>query len=127
MDEELLSRLLEAQTPTIRYLTLVDLLGCPQRTLGSGGLDAVIDNASVLGPSPQPFLLDYPLAALEQLSAVLAVENEDWRVYWVDPGDMRTHGTSSATSMLARHRRQGLRGTGVQNALAGPGHCADSP
>jgi NAD(P)-dependent dehydrogenase (short-subunit alcohol dehydrogenase family) len=29
-------------------------------------------------------------AALEQLSAVLAVENPHWRVYWVDPGDMRT-------------------------------------
>lgn len=29
-------------------------------------------------------------AALEQLSAVLAVENPELRVYWVDPGDMRT-------------------------------------
>jgi NAD(P)-dependent dehydrogenase (short-subunit alcohol dehydrogenase family) len=29
-------------------------------------------------------------AALEQLSAVLATENPDLRVYWVDPGDMRT-------------------------------------
>lgn len=108
-----------------------------------GGLDAVVNNASLLGPSPQPNLLDYPLdaliqvywvntlaplavlqalrphikpaariinvtsdagaeaypgwggygsskAALEQLSAVLAAENPDWRVYWVDPGDMRT-------------------------------------
>ncbi len=109
----------------------------------AGGLDLLVNNASVLGPSPQPALLDYPLdvleqvyrvnviaplgllqaardtlkpeariinvssdagveaypgwggygsskAALEQLSAVLAVENEQWRVYWVDPGDMRT-------------------------------------
>jgi NAD(P)-dependent dehydrogenase (short-subunit alcohol dehydrogenase family) len=29
-------------------------------------------------------------AALEQLSAILAAENPDWKVYWVDPGDMRT-------------------------------------
>ena len=29
-------------------------------------------------------------AALEHLSAVLAVENPDLRIYWVDPGDMRT-------------------------------------
>jgi NAD(P)-dependent dehydrogenase (short-subunit alcohol dehydrogenase family) len=29
-------------------------------------------------------------AALEQLSAVLAIENPDLRVYAVDPGDMRT-------------------------------------
>jgi NAD(P)-dependent dehydrogenase (short-subunit alcohol dehydrogenase family) len=29
-------------------------------------------------------------AALEQLSAVLAIENPAWRIYWVDPGDMRT-------------------------------------
>jgi NAD(P)-dependent dehydrogenase (short-subunit alcohol dehydrogenase family) len=108
-----------------------------------GGLDALVNNASMLGPSPQPALLDYPLAvleqvyrtnvvaplaltqalrstfklgarilnitsdaavepyagwggygsskaALEQLSRILAAENEQWRVYWVDPGDMRT-------------------------------------
>ena len=29
-------------------------------------------------------------AALEQLSAVLAAENPDLHIYWVDPGDMRT-------------------------------------
>jgi NAD(P)-dependent dehydrogenase (short-subunit alcohol dehydrogenase family) len=109
----------------------------------AGGLDAVVNNASMLGPSPQPELLDYDLAvleqvyrvnvfaplallqalrpalhegvrivnvtsdagvepyagwggygsskaALEQLSAILAEENPRWRVYWVDPGDMRT-------------------------------------
>ena len=27
---------------------------------------------------------------MEQLSAVLAAEHPEWRVYWVDPGDMRT-------------------------------------
>lgn len=111
------------------------------RTLG--GIDVVVNNASILGPSPQPALLDYPLAvleqvykvnllaplallqvlkpvlsprlrvlnissdagreayagwggygsskaALEQLSAVLAQEQPDWKVYWVDPGDMQT-------------------------------------
>ncbi len=109
----------------------------------AGGLDALVNNASVLGPSPQPDLLDYPLgvleqvyktnvisplalvqavrdelkpdarivnvtsdaavepyegwggygsskAALEQLSHILAAENPHWRVYRVDPGDMRT-------------------------------------
>src|SRR5438067_10124523 len=29
-------------------------------------------------------------AALEQLSNILAAENPALRVYWVDPGDMRT-------------------------------------
>lgn len=110
---------------------------------GHAGLDAVVNNAGALGPSPQPQLLEYPLevlaevfrtnvfaplgilqavreqlkpgarlvnvtsdagttaypgwggygsskAALEQLSAVLAVENPGLKVYWVDPGDMRT-------------------------------------
>jgi len=110
---------------------------------GHAGLDAVINNASALGPSPLPALLDHPLdvlsavletnivaplgvlqavraelkadarvinvtsdaavnaypgwggygaskAALEQLSAVLAAENTSIRVYWVDPGDLRT-------------------------------------
>ena len=108
-----------------------------------GGLDALINNASFLGPSPQPSLQDYPLevleqvyrtnviaplaliqslftslkpnaciinvtsdagveayggwggygsskAALEHLSHILAEENPSRRVYWVDPGDMRT-------------------------------------
>jgi len=108
-----------------------------------GGLDALVNNASILGPSPQPALLDYPLeileavyranviaplallqatrsalkpgarilnitsdagveqyegwggygsskAALEQLSNILAAEMPGYRVYWVDPGDMRT-------------------------------------
>jgi NAD(P)-dependent dehydrogenase (short-subunit alcohol dehydrogenase family) len=110
---------------------------------GHAGLDAIINNADALGPSPQPELLDYPLeiltrvfeanviaplgvlqalrdelkpgariinvtsdaaanaypgwggygsskAALEQVSAVLAAENQSLRIYWVDPGDMRT-------------------------------------
>jgi NAD(P)-dependent dehydrogenase (short-subunit alcohol dehydrogenase family) len=108
-----------------------------------GGLDVLVNNASMLGPSPQPVLLDYPLdmlelvyrtnviaplgmiqamqgqfkagarvvnitsdagvegyagwggygsskAALEQLSHILAVENDTLHVYWIDPGDMRT-------------------------------------
>jgi NAD(P)-dependent dehydrogenase (short-subunit alcohol dehydrogenase family) len=110
---------------------------------GHSGLDALINNAGALGPSPQPRLLEYPLdvledvfrtnvvapigliqalerelkpgarvinvtsdagvnaypgwggygaskAGLEHLSAILAAENPELRVYWVDPGDMRT-------------------------------------
>lgn len=33
----------------------------------AGGLDAIVNNASILGPSPQPQLLDYPLDVLEQV------------------------------------------------------------
>ena len=107
------------------------------------GFDVLVNNASTLGPSPQPALADYPLdalesvyrvnvlaplrlaqlalpllreggrivnvtsdaavepyegwggygsskAALEQLSAILAAEHPELRVYAVDPGDMRT-------------------------------------
>src|SRR5689334_16027007 len=32
-----------------------------------GGLNALVNNASILGPSPQPNLLDYPLDILEQV------------------------------------------------------------
>jgi len=34
---------------------------------GVGGLDALVNNASILGPSPQPALLDYPLDVLEEV------------------------------------------------------------
>ena len=106
-------------------------------------LDVLANNASLLGPSPQPPLADYPLdvleqvyrvnvlaplalvqlalplltpgarivnvtsdaavepcegwggygsakAALEQLTAILAAEQPELRVYAVDPGDMNT-------------------------------------
>jgi NAD(P)-dependent dehydrogenase (short-subunit alcohol dehydrogenase family) len=106
-------------------------------------IDLVVNNASLLGPSPQPALAEYPLdelarvyevnvlaplalvqlalprlapsaaivdvtsdaavepyegwggygsskAALEQLTAILAAEHPDLRIYTVDPGDMRT-------------------------------------
>jgi NAD(P)-dependent dehydrogenase (short-subunit alcohol dehydrogenase family) len=106
-------------------------------------IDLLVNNASLLGPSPQPALADYPLdvlrsvyevnvmaplalvqaalprlsagaailditsdagvepyegwggygsskAALEQLTAILAIERFDLRVYTVDPGDMNT-------------------------------------
>ncbi len=109
-----------------------------------GPVDLLVNNASMLGPSPQPLLADYPLdvlarvyqvnvvaplgliqaalpllvaaggsvlnvtsdaaveayagwggygsskAALDQLSNVLATELAGVRVWWVDPGDMRT-------------------------------------
>lgn len=110
---------------------------------GHAGLDAIVNNAGALGPSPLPHLFDYPLdalrsvldanvvaplgmlqvvrdalkpgarilsitsdaavqpyvgwggygaskAALEQLTAIFAAENPTLRVYWVDPGDLRT-------------------------------------
>lgn len=36
----------------------------------AGGLDLLVNNASVLGPSPQPTLADYPLDVLERVYAV---------------------------------------------------------
>jgi NAD(P)-dependent dehydrogenase (short-subunit alcohol dehydrogenase family) len=117
-----------------------------RRTLveaAGGRIDMLVNNASVLGPSPQPELREYPLdalrrvyevnvlaplalvqlalprlargarilnvtsdaalepyegwggygsskAALDQVTAILAAEHTDLRVYAVDPGDMRT-------------------------------------
>jgi NAD(P)-dependent dehydrogenase (short-subunit alcohol dehydrogenase family) len=109
-----------------------------------GGVDLLVNNAGILGPSPLPALADYPLddlrevfevnvvaplgiaqwvlptlrerggaivtitsdaavegyegwggygsakAAIEQASRVLAAEEPDVRVWWVDPGDLRT-------------------------------------
>src|SRR5579871_1605244 len=36
----------------------------------AGGLDALVNNASTLGPSPRPALLDYPVEALEEVYRV---------------------------------------------------------
>ena len=74
-----------------------------------GDLELLVNNASTLGPSPLPSLADFPIAglaaveayegwggygsskaALEQLSNVLAQEEPEVRVLWVDPGDMNT-------------------------------------
>ncbi len=38
-----------------------------------GGLDALVNNASILGPSPQPVLLEYPLDVLEAVYRANAV------------------------------------------------------
>jgi NAD(P)-dependent dehydrogenase (short-subunit alcohol dehydrogenase family) len=37
---------------------------------GRGRIDAVVNNASLLGPSPQPRLADYPLAVLDEVYRV---------------------------------------------------------
>jgi NAD(P)-dependent dehydrogenase (short-subunit alcohol dehydrogenase family) len=109
-----------------------------------GSFSLLVNNASLLGPSPQPHLADYPIdvleqvfatnllaplhliqlslphlrvaggtvvnitsdaavegyegwggygsskAGLEQLSNILAAEEQDITVYWLDPGDMNT-------------------------------------
>jgi NAD(P)-dependent dehydrogenase (short-subunit alcohol dehydrogenase family) len=109
-----------------------------------GGADLLVNNAGILGPSPQPALADYPpdalrevyevnvvaplaltqlalpglrarggalvnvtsdaaveayegwggygsaKAAVEQASRILAAEEPAVRVWWVDPGDLRT-------------------------------------
>ncbi|HYZ03445.1 MAG TPA: SDR family oxidoreductase, partial [Rubrobacter sp.] len=41
-----------------------DLAGAAR---AAGGVDALINNASILGPSPQPDLLDYPLDVFEEV------------------------------------------------------------
>jgi NAD(P)-dependent dehydrogenase (short-subunit alcohol dehydrogenase family) len=40
---------------------------------GAGRLDALVNNASTLGPSPQPELLDYPLDVLEEVYRANAI------------------------------------------------------
>src|SRR5215210_6906251 len=38
-----------------------------------GGIDAIVNNAGSLGPSPQPALLDYPLDVLEQVYRTIVI------------------------------------------------------
>ena len=44
-----------------------------EAAIGLGGIDLLVNNASVLGPSPQPTLADYPLDALRQVYEVNVV------------------------------------------------------
>jgi len=66
------------------------LLQALQRQLKAGA--RVINITSDAGVEPYEGWGGYgsSKAALEQLSHILAAENTTWRVYWVDPGDMRT-------------------------------------
>jgi NAD(P)-dependent dehydrogenase (short-subunit alcohol dehydrogenase family) len=41
-----------------------------ETAISAGGLDLIVNNASVLGPSPQPHLENYPLEILEQVYRV---------------------------------------------------------
>jgi NAD(P)-dependent dehydrogenase (short-subunit alcohol dehydrogenase family) len=41
--------------------------GLAEAARAAGGVDALVNNASVLGPSPQPELLEYPLDEFEQV------------------------------------------------------------
>jgi NAD(P)-dependent dehydrogenase (short-subunit alcohol dehydrogenase family) len=52
----------------------------------------IVNVTSDAGVNPYPGWGGYgsSKAALEQLSSVLASENPDLKIYWVDPGDMRT-------------------------------------
>jgi NAD(P)-dependent dehydrogenase (short-subunit alcohol dehydrogenase family) len=65
-----------------------------------GGLDAVVHNASALGPSPQPALLDYPLADL-------------WRVY-----DVNVFAPLRLTQLLEPHLNDGARVIAVTSDAA---------
>src|SRR5689334_20239150 len=72
------ARALEAARATLaRQTTVVAIAGdvcdpAHRRALAQaaeawGGIDVLVNNASVLGPSPQPPLLAYPLDTLEQV------------------------------------------------------------
>src|SRR5262245_53492632 len=68
---------LEQLHPEAKVIALAGdvALGDHQRELAAaaqsaGGIHLLINNASILGPSPQPVLLDYPLDVLRQVFEV---------------------------------------------------------
>lgn len=57
---------------------------------GEGGLDLLVNNASVLGPSPQPALADYPLPDFERVYAVNVTA--PLALFQLVRGDLETRG-----------------------------------
>jgi NAD(P)-dependent dehydrogenase (short-subunit alcohol dehydrogenase family) len=74
----------------VNVLAPLGLLQAVRNSLGPGAV--VVNITSDAGVEAYPGWGGYgsSKAALEQLSAILAAEQPEWRVYWVDPGDMRT-------------------------------------
>jgi NAD(P)-dependent dehydrogenase (short-subunit alcohol dehydrogenase family) len=67
-----------------------------------GGLDALINNASVLGPSPQPQLLEYPLDVLERVYTTNVIAPA-----WIDPGAARRAETGCLRDQHYQRRGRG--------------------
>lgn len=80
-----------------------------------GGLDALVHNASVLGPSPQPALADYPLQELEavyHLNVLAPLRLTQLVLPHLRPGGR----ILSVTSDAARHAYPGWGGYGSSKA-----------
>jgi NAD(P)-dependent dehydrogenase (short-subunit alcohol dehydrogenase family) len=70
------SAILRSLAPQMKILVIQGDVGLPgdiERMVGTaldafgGRLDVLLNNASVLGPSPMPYLLDYPLESFQQV------------------------------------------------------------
>jgi NAD(P)-dependent dehydrogenase (short-subunit alcohol dehydrogenase family) len=81
-----------------------------------GGVDLLVNNASVLGPSPQPALADYPLEVLQRVYDVNVVAPLGL-VQLALPSLRRTHGTVvNITSDAGREAYEGWGGYGSSKA-----------
>jgi NAD(P)-dependent dehydrogenase (short-subunit alcohol dehydrogenase family) len=76
------------ETDVVAPLALVQLLA--PRLRAAGGIVVNVSSDAAVEPYPGWGGYGSAKAALDQLSAVLAAEEPDLRVYAVDPGDMRT-------------------------------------
>jgi NAD(P)-dependent dehydrogenase (short-subunit alcohol dehydrogenase family) len=76
------------ETNVVAPLALVQLLA--PRLRAANGIVVNVSSDAAIGPYPGWGGYGSAKAALDQLSAVLAAEEPDLRVYAVDPGDMRT-------------------------------------
>ncbi|HMG63002.1 MAG TPA: SDR family oxidoreductase [Streptosporangiaceae bacterium] len=76
------------ETNVVAPLALVQLLA--PRLRAAGGVVVNISSDAAVEPYPGWGGYGPAKAALDQLSAILAAEEPDLRVYAVDPGDMRT-------------------------------------
>ena len=97
----------------------------------AGGLDAVVNNASVLGPSPLPRLLDFPIDELQRVYAVNTLAPLEETIKLIAAGnkddESALRAAAEAQEMLRVVQRGAARSKAIVQAHGGTIAAMPSP